>query len=144
MQFVKQVGRLTYVGAFYPIGGQGWIGNVPTKLYERSWKQPEDITNYHAFVSDIPQTTAVTKSVINSSYDPNFYADDSFIRIKNIALSYTLPQPWAQKARMQHLRIYMQGQNLFTFSNYMGLDPENQSSALPPLRIITAGIQATF
>jgi len=145
LQFVKQVGRSTNVSAFQPfIGTWGWIVNEPTKLYERSWKQSGDITNYHAFVSDPLQSTAVTPSVINSSYDPNYYADNSFIRIKNIALSYTLPQPWVQKARMQNLRIYMQAQNLFTFSNYMGLDPENQSTSLPPLRIITAGIQATF
>ncbi len=45
---------------------------------------------------------------------------------------------------MQNLRIYAQGQNLFTITKYKGLDPENSSSALPPLRMLTVGIEIVF
>lgn len=68
------------------------------------------------------------------------FRDASFIRLKNISLSYTLPTPsgWSSK-------LYIQGQNVLTFTKYQGLDPENYSgSRIPPLRVLTLGAQITF
>jgi hypothetical protein len=46
---------------------------------------------------------------------------------------------------MDNCRIYVQAQNLFTITNYIGVDPETQNtSTLPPLRMITAGIDIAF
>ena len=70
--------------------------------------------------------------------------DGSFIRLKNVSFSYSLPGKWASKAGMQNLRVYVQGQNLATFTGYEGYDPESASVATPPLRTITTGIQITF
>jgi hypothetical protein len=70
------------------------------------------------------------------------YTDASFLRIKNISLSYSLPDKWVEKWHMKKLRIYAQGQNLFTITKYKGFDPETQDlTLLPPLRTITAGLQ---
>ncbi len=68
------------------------------------------------------------------------YSDASFLRLKNISLSYNLPTTsgWGCK-------LYLQGQNILTFTKYNGLDPENYSGQnLPPLRLITLGTQLTF
>ena len=50
------------------------------------------------------------------------------------------------KANIKRLRLYVQGQNLLTLTKYKGNDPESQNAndALPPLRVITGGIQVTF
>jgi hypothetical protein len=73
------------------------------------------------------------------------YADASYLRLKNVSLSWDLPQTWIQKAHIDRCRLYLQGQNLLTWTKYNGADPENQNlAALPPLRTFTAGIQFTF
>jgi hypothetical protein len=67
--------------------------------------------------------------------------DASFIRLKNIALSYDLPL----HLNDTQCRLMIQGQNLLTFTKYKDGDPEFISSGfLPPLKVITAGIQLTF
>jgi hypothetical protein len=66
--------------------------------------------------------------------------DGSFIRLKTASLSYNVTTPLLKK-----LRIYVQGQNLLTFTDYVGFDPENASpGVVPPLRTFAAGIQVTF
>jgi TonB-dependent starch-binding outer membrane protein SusC len=73
------------------------------------------------------------------------YGDASYIRLKNISLSFDLPEKWLRMARISGASIYAHAQNLLTFTNYFGLDPESMSSAtLPPLRVITFGIKATL
>lgn len=60
--------------------------------------------------------------------------DASYLRIQNISLTYNLPEKWAKKVFMQSARIYFNVQNVYTFTNYSGYDPEigafNQSSLL--------------
>lgn len=68
--------------------------------------------------------------------------DASFIRLKNISLSYELPAKFTQKFKAN---VYLQGQNVWTITNYIGPDPENFGrSVLPPLRSFVAGILLTF
>ncbi len=115
--FVKQIKPNAYLG----------LGNVPgfTKSNQPSfvldrWKQPGNVTNIQRYNSD------------NSLYDQYSYAissdisysDASFIRLKNLALSYQFTGKWLQKASLQNARLYLQGQNLLTISGYKGMDPE--------------------
>ena len=51
----------------------------------------------------------------------------AYMRVKNIALGYTLPEKWTLKAGIKRARIYVNGQNLFTFSHISFLDPESSS-----------------
>lgn len=53
-----------------------------------------------------------------------FVEDGSYIRLKNIALGYTLPNDIVSKLGLQNARISLSAQNLFTITNYSGLDPE--------------------
>jgi len=46
------------------------------------------------------------------------------MRIKNIQLTYSFPAAWVQKIKLSSAQIYVQGQNLFTFTKYKGLDPD--------------------
>ncbi len=46
------------------------------------------------------------------------------MRIKNISFGYNFPKNWIQKARIQAIRVYVSGSNLYTFTKYKGFDPE--------------------
>jgi len=76
--------------------------------------------------------------------------DASFIRLKNVSLSWTLPEKYQHALKLHNARIFMQGQNLFTITKFKGLDPEmtqsrgNYTLTSPLLRIITAGVQLSL
>ena len=53
-----------------------------------------------------------------------FLYDGSYIRMKNLTLGYTLPQPILKKIHLSNLRVYLMGENLLTFTKYPGGDPE--------------------
>lgn len=70
------------------------------------------------------------------------YVDASFIRLKNIYLGYKIPKEILKSVSAQ---LYLQGQNIFTITDFKGADPESNSiSTLPPLQQITMGIQLSF
>jgi len=58
-----------------------------------------------------------------------FLFDGSYLRLKNAQVGYTLPPAVANKIRMSNCRIYIAGQNLLTFSKYIGMEPELTTSA---------------
>ena len=65
--------------------------------------------------------------------NPNLQVSDywvrnaSFLRVKNVQLGYTLPETISKKVGLRNVRVYISGQNLFTFNSfYKGWDPENE------------------
>ena len=54
-----------------------------------------------------------------------YLLNGAYLRLKNITLGYTLPKAWTDKMSMQKLRVYVTGQNLFTFSSCSFIDPES-------------------
>jgi len=68
----------------------------------------------------------------------------SFIRLKNVAMSYTFPAAIARQLKIASLQVYCQGQNLLTFTKYKGLDPETLTTNLPTLRMLVTGIKFTL
>jgi TonB-linked SusC/RagA family outer membrane protein len=59
-----------------------------------------------------------------SVYSSRFVEDGSFIRLKTAALGYTIPQSFIKKMKIRSARLYVSAQNLLTFTNYSGYDPE--------------------
>ncbi|HLR50070.1 MAG TPA: TonB-dependent receptor [Candidatus Sphingobacterium stercoripullorum] len=89
--------------------------------------------------------------------DPlDYYLEDaSFLRINNITLGYTLPESVSKKAFIQRLRFYVTLNNVHTFTNYSGYDPEVSAtsailtrgvdnSAYPRIKSFVTGINLTF
>jgi TonB-dependent starch-binding outer membrane protein SusC len=138
-QFTKQTGW-TYMKNYFTVPGM--LGNQPAAVMNR-WKTTGDIEPFQKFSQGYDSAyTAFSSTVFLSDH---VIDDASFIRLKNVSLSYTFPNASIAKIKMQYLKIYLQAQNLITFTSYFGMDPENQStSSLPPLKVITAGIQFTF
>lgn len=88
--------------------------------------------------------TAAYDSYILYTSSERVISDASFVRLKNVSLSYDLPQKWTKRLGMDALRFYVRGQNLVTLTSYQGLDPEIANSfnyIVPPLKLYTAGIQ---
>ncbi|WP_209391084.1 SusC/RagA family TonB-linked outer membrane protein [Chryseobacterium sp. RR2-3-20] len=71
------------------------------------------------------------------------YSDASFIRLKNLQIGFQIPL--GSQTIVKDARIYFQGQNLLTLTNYFGIDPETGAgSFLPPLRTYSLGLQLGF
>ncbi|MDR6845601.1 SusC/RagA family TonB-linked outer membrane protein [Flavobacterium granuli] len=105
-----------------------------------AWQQPGDQVPFQM------NTTGENGDAVNAYYnylDSNApIVDASYIRLKNIALSYDLP---LQAFTGIHCKLSLLGQNVLTFTPYKGGDPEFKYTAyLPPLKIVTAGVQLTF
>jgi TonB-linked SusC/RagA family outer membrane protein len=131
-QFVKQK------NLNYPMGFAGQMSNQPTKMLS-SWQQPGDTGPYQVYTSGY-NDAAVTADYLYSQSDASI-SDASFIRLKNIAVSYDLPL----NLKSTQCKIMLQSQNLLTFTKYEDGDPEFTSYGyLPPLKVITAGVQLTF
>ncbi len=54
--------------------------------------------------------------------------DGSFVRLQNISLGYSFPSSMLKSANLSGLRVYVQGQNLLTFTDYSGVDPETSTN----------------
>ena len=102
----------------------------------KMWKKPGDIT-------DIP--SLATENV----FDTRVLQNASFLRLKNLTLSYSLPQQWMQATRFfNSVRIYATARNLFTATKYKGGDPEKDDSIslgfYPGTRQYMLGVEVSF
>lgn len=95
-----------------------FLGNRSTDRLYRSWGSP--------YLEDNSDAILPIADLSDRSQEPSthFVEDGSFLRLKNVSLGYTLPQNMLNTLRMQNLRLYIQATNLFTVTNYSGLDPE--------------------
>lgn len=78
-----------------------------------------------------------------------FIEDGSYLRIKNLQLGYTLKSDWTQKIFIDRFRIYLAAKNLYTLTNYTGLDPEIggwgvDAGIYPQPRTFLAGVNLEF
>ena len=102
----------------------------------KMWKKPGDIT-------DIP--SLATENV----FDTRVLQNASFLRLKNLTLSYSLPQQWMQATRFfDSVRIYATARNLFTATKYVGGDPQLDSNLAlgfyPGTRQYMLGVEVSF
>jgi hypothetical protein len=138
-QFVKQT-KFNYLVS--SASAPGTLGNQPDVVLSR-WQKPGDITGIEKFSENYSEAYNAFSNA--QYYGDNAISDASFIRLKNLYLSYELPDHTISRFHIQKCKIFLQGQNLITITKYLGLDPENGSQGyLPPLKIITAGFQLIF
>jgi TonB-dependent starch-binding outer membrane protein SusC len=90
-------------------------GNRSTRVINDSWT-PD---NRDAKLPILDENDAISSRP--STY---FIEDGSYLRLKNIQLAYTIPAALSSRIGLSNARIYVQGQNLLTFTKYTGLDPE--------------------
>ena len=106
------------------------------------WQQEGDIATHPK-----PRVGGNKKANNESS---RYLEDGSYFRLKNVTLSYDLPQAWIKKAKMQGLRVYVSGDNLWTATRFSGMDPEIDTedgvydTNYPVPLTVVGGIQITF
>lgn len=121
------------------IATPGSMSNQPAAISEKIWSKDNPDGLYMPYSSG----TNTQKNILQGYFRNSTAAinDASFIRLKNIQMSYRLPV----NRYVQDIRFYVQGQNLLTLSNYFGIDPEfTLSGYLPPLKTWSFGIQLNF
>lgn len=96
----------------FQMDGFGWFDNQDIRMLNR-WQKPGDQT-------DIPQVRFLQASFHSS----RFIEDGTYLRLKNVNLSYQLPANWVKKTGLRQFKIYLAGQNLLTVTKYQGWDPE--------------------
>ena len=136
-EFRKQIG-LGHLGATY-LQRQipGTMYNQPSYMLDR-WQQEGDLTEIEKFTTFDWNTGNTTSSDV-------LYEDASYLRLKNICIAYNFPKTITQKIKADNFRIYLQGQNLLTITNYSGIDPETRNPFwLPTLGTYTIGAQIIF
>lgn len=137
LQFVKQTG-LNYI-----YNSPGYFSSYEPISALQRWQKPGDNALIQRYTTGLDDAAATALGDAYSS--DQLYKDASYIRLKNLAFSYTLPGLWQQHLGIKNARLYLQGQNLFTITNYKGYDPENQTQyTLPPLKVWTIGLQVTL
>ena len=110
--------------------------NQSKRLLYNRWKEPGDI-------ADIPRYGVTPRM------DSRFLEDASFMRLKNLMLSYDFPTKLLKKTHfINRVRVYLQAQNLFTWTKFSGLDPESTSNIYqaqyPMSRQYSFGVDVTF
>lgn len=109
----------------------------------------KDITD-HAWTPENPYNSKYPRLRNNANSKNNIACDAlvfnaSYLRCKNIQLGYTLPRHISEKFFVENLKIYTSIDNLFTLTDFPGLDPEIAAGVgYPQLRQYSVGINVTF
>ncbi|MGV3684664.1 MAG: TonB-dependent receptor [Daejeonella sp.] len=137
-------------GMKYYLEGVALPFNTKTTVLNR-WQKPGDVTD----IARAGQNYGTAANLRASSW---YVENGAFARIRNVTLGYTIPEskigPLTSNT-LSNLRIYFTGQNLFTFTNYSGYDPEVSGSnaifargidtgAIPQPRTLMLGLQVGF
>ncbi|WP_430817513.1 SusC/RagA family TonB-linked outer membrane protein [Carboxylicivirga sp. RSCT41] len=112
--------------------------------------------NTNTTVNTIRYQTVYGKAPKGNNVDDRYVEDGTYLKLKTVALGYTLPQNLLTRWGIKRCRIYVSGQNLITWTNYSGYDPDVSVgkygaltpnldySAYPQSSIVSGGIELVF
>lgn len=156
-------GNMRYKNFDLSIGLQGMLGN---KIYNATRQTLEDVTKGSNFLAScLDYWTPENKNASHPRLtwdDPNrntraesdrYLENGSYLRLRSVQLGYTFPQTWF-KGAIQHARVYINAENLFTITSYSGYSPDvNADNAnyrgfdnfiYPTNRTFMLGLNVTF
>ena len=120
------------------MGFAGLMSNQKSTTTD-SWQLAGDTASYQIYTTGLNKE-ATAAYYLRGESDASV-VDASFIRLKNISLSYEIPL----HLKETNCKIMLQAQNLLTFTPYKDGDPEfSIGGYLPPLKVISTGVQFTF
>ena len=134
------------------------ILNANRLIFESGWKsQTNQLASYANRWTPSNPTSDTPRAAATGSeeYSSRVIEDGSFLRLKNVSLGYTVPSRQLRKAGISSLRLYVSADNIWTWTNYSGPDPEVSTrnsvltpgfdwSAYPRAYGFTAGVNITF
>ena len=114
-------------------GGSGTAGNW--EMYENTWTPERTDAKYPMYAGRGQNQQVQTGYLFNGAY----------LRLKTLALGYTLPRTWTNKAKLSTVRLSLSGYNLFEITQIPDLyDPDQISSSYPMMRSVAFGLQVGF
>lgn len=138
--FSYSVGGKMYDSSYQAIMHPGSLGTAWHKDILKRWQKEGDIT-------DVPRLEKGNNNIARRS--DRFIRDASYLCLRNVNLSYSLPQVWIRKIGLSTAKIFVGGDNLVTFSKYKGMNPVQAFSGTTdntyvPNRIISVGLNVNF
>ena len=126
-------------------------GAAPTTDWRNAWTPQNASTTMPAiYIKDYPHMN-------NYAASTYYLRDASYLRLKNVMLSYTFPQAWVSRAKAHDLTLYVSADNLLTFTRFRNGDPERPNyttgdtnspttnfSQYPQTRILNLGLNVKF
>ncbi|MCW3806654.1 SusC/RagA family TonB-linked outer membrane protein [Plebeiibacterium marinum] len=112
--------------------------------------------NTNTDVNTIRYQTVYGKAPKGNNVDDRYIEDGTYLKLKTVSLGYTLPETLLTKLGLKKCRVYVSGQNLVTWTNYSGYDPDVSVgkygaltphldySAYPQSSIFSGGVEVTF
>ncbi len=119
--------------------------NALRSVYERRWQNPGDITEVPRTINGNAETRGVSSLGGSRTLE-----DASYLRLKQLRLNYEIPASVTKRIRASNASLYVQAQNMLTWTNWTSYDPEfidlgaGSSGVIPNSRSYTAGIKLTF
>ena len=146
------------LSAFFEFKGGNKILNLNELRYlatdgqDMGINQLAFLTNYWKKPGDVgvnPKPVAGSTSNSNAPISDRWLCDGSYLKVKDITLSYNIPEKAVKKIRMKGIRVYVSGTNLYTFSNALTFDPEMGVGGVvqgiyPYTKSVIGGIELTF
>ena len=132
---------------WYANGGD--YRNTLEWIFNNRWTTPGQLTTVPRPYDGNAETNGMSQVSTSSRY----LEDASFIRLKNVSLSYQLPKSWTSRLKLSDVKVYAQGENLATWTKWTGYDPEliidtedfsSSQGAIPQTRAYTLGVQIGF
>ena len=157
--------RISYKGFDFNMLFQGVFGGDILNLVRRRTEAFEGFSNQSTSILDawrpLNPSTVTPRAIAadpngNTRVSSRFIEDGTFVRLKNVQLGYTFPAALTKRIGLGSFRAYVSGQNLITWTEYSGYDPEvgsfNQNPLInsvdngryPTSRAFTFGINANF
>ncbi|PRD54188.1 SusC/RagA family TonB-linked outer membrane protein [Sphingobacterium gobiense] len=118
-------------------------GTAPTTEWRNAWTA-ENRSN------ELPAVYVAGYNGVAAYKGSTYYLRDaSYLRLKNVMLSYDVPSNWLQSAKLKGAQIYVSADNVFTITDYKGADPERSSTSgnfaqYPQARIFNIGANIRF
>ncbi len=136
---------------YFSVGGQIYNYDYAGNMHDGTKTGDNLSTDALAAWTPNNRYTNVPKYVQNNASGSNqistrFLEDASYLRLKNISLTYNLPESICSKLKMQGLKVFVSAENLLTFTNFKGFDPEGALSGttnnnIPGVKTYTFGIK---
>ncbi len=136
---------------YFSVGGKVYNYDYATNMHDgtnpgynlaadalRAWTPNNKYT-------DVPQYVANNQNYSNQ-LSSRFLEDASYLRLKNISLSYNLPASLINRVKMKALKVYVSAENIWTVTGYHGFDPEvaisgTTHNSIPGVKVVSFGIK---
>lgn len=134
------IGGLAYDSDYAQLMHSGNLGINWSKDIRKRWTPSNRYTS-------VPRVTTASNEW--NSVSSRFLYDASYVRVKNITFGYTLPEALTKRCRIDKLRLFVRGDNLFTWTKHKGMDPEMSidgvsANRLTSMKTFSAGLDLTF